>query len=69
MGKASSLSAPEVESIARMTNRRDFLNLMGLGIAGMASRSWLSAAAPAQEVDADTLDADLVVFRTDLAVC
>jgi hypothetical protein len=42
-----------------MTNRRDFLNLMGLGIAGMAGRSWLSAVAQ----NTDTLDADPVVFN------
>jgi len=44
-----------------MTNRRHFLNLMGLSITGMAGRSWLSAGA--QEADASTLDADLVVVN------
>ncbi len=42
-----------------MTNRRDFLNLMGLGIAGVAGRSWLSAVAQQTEVN----DADLVVLN------
>jgi hypothetical protein len=42
-----------------MTNRRDFLNLMGLGFAGMAGRSWLSAVAQNTGVN----DADLVVFN------
>jgi predicted amidohydrolase YtcJ len=42
-----------------MTNRRDFLNLMGLGFAGMAGRSWLAAAAQ----NASGNDADLVVFN------
>ncbi len=42
-----------------MTNRRDFLNLMGLGIAGMAGRSWL----PAVAQNAGVNDADLVVFN------
>ena len=49
----------------RMTNRRydrrHFLNLMGLGIAGMAGRSWLSALA--QDPDFKPQDADLVVFN------
>src|SRR5580658_6119804 len=42
-----------------MTNRRDFLNLMGLGFAGMAGRSWLSAMAQNTGVN----DADLAVFN------
>jgi hypothetical protein len=42
-----------------MTNRRDFLNLMGLGFAGMAGRSWIPAVA--QSTGAN--DADLVVFN------
>jgi predicted amidohydrolase YtcJ len=42
-----------------MTNRRDFLNLMGLSVAGVAGRSWLSAFAQ----PADLNDADLVVFN------
>ncbi len=42
-----------------MTNRRDFLNLMGLGFAGMAGRSWL----PAVAQNAGVNDADLVVFN------
>ena len=44
-----------------MTNRRDFLNLMGLGFAGMAGRSWLPAVAQSAGVN----DADLVVFDPD----
>jgi hypothetical protein len=39
-----------------MTNRRDFLSLMGVGLAG---RSWLSAVAQ----NAGVNDADLVVFN------
>jgi predicted amidohydrolase YtcJ len=42
-----------------MTNRRDFLNLMGLGVAGMAGRSWISAIAQ----NAGVRDADLVVYN------
>src|SRR6202044_751683 len=42
-----------------MTNRLDFLNLMGLGFAGMAGRSWL----PAIAQNAGINDADLVVFN------
>src|SRR5580658_1734638 len=42
-----------------MTNRRDFLNLMGLGLAGMAGRSWIPAVAQSTGVN----DADLVVFN------
>jgi predicted amidohydrolase YtcJ len=42
-----------------MTNRRDFLNLMGLGLAGMAGRSWI----PAVAQNAGVNDADLVVFN------
>jgi predicted amidohydrolase YtcJ len=42
------------------SNRRDFLNLMGLGVAGMAGRSWFSARA--QEAF-NNRDADLVVFN------
>ena len=54
-----SLSNPAVGSIAGVSNRRQFLNLMGLGMAGMAGRAWLSAFP--QEID--TLDADLVVWN------
>jgi hypothetical protein len=42
-----------------MTNRRDFLNPVGLGIAGAAGRSWI----PAVPQNTDTNDADLVVFN------
>ena len=42
-------------------NRRHFLNLMGLGVAGVAGRSWLSALA--QDPDFKPQDADLVVFN------
>jgi hypothetical protein len=45
-----------------MTNRRQFLNLVGLGIAGMAG-GYGRAAGP-QEVD--PLDADLVVWNAKL---
>jgi predicted amidohydrolase YtcJ len=41
-------------------NRRDFLNLMGLGVAGMAGRSWFSAGA---QQTVNNRDADLVVFN------
>ncbi len=42
-----------------MTNRRDFLNLMGLGIAGVAGRSWV----PAFAQPANTQEVDLVVVN------
>src|ERR1700691_1887924 len=42
-----------------MTSRRDFLNLMGLGVAGVAGRSLI----PAVAQNAGANDADLVVFN------
>src|ERR1700733_1178968 len=42
-----------------MTNRRDFLNLMGLGVAGMAGRSWIYT----NTQNAGLNDADLVVYN------
>lgn len=41
-------------------NRRDFLHLVGLGVAGVAGPAWLSGLA--QDPD-KPLDADLVVFN------
>ena len=42
-------------------NRRHFLHLMGLGVAGVAGPAWLSALA--QDPGFEPLDADLVVFN------
>jgi predicted amidohydrolase YtcJ len=43
------------------SNRRHFLHLMGLGLAGVAGPSWLSALA--QDPNFKPLDADLVIFN------
>jgi predicted amidohydrolase YtcJ len=48
-----------------MTNRRDFLNLMGLGIAGLAGRSWLSAVAQNAGNDADLVVFNAKVYTVD----
>ena len=42
-------------------NRRHFLHLMGLGVAGVAGPAWLTALA--QDPGFKPLDADLVVFN------